>query len=394
MGDTGYQDQIGLLPLWDGLYLTSGADARAYKSVIANAKALNSYAIVWNDSATQLPTTPSGRPNWTVLGPNGGGGSVPGAGSLNWELAHHGSGGYLAYLITGDYYYLETMEDQAAACYLSNTSSNYYDPDNGLGTSRLLKSQTRAVAWCNRTIGQLAGIGPLDSVVNDYRSLLANNAAYWKSISQKSGINRLGYLYSYELVVGGYGTGVASPWQEHFWVQTYGYISDLEPFTDMTTWNAVRDYLYNAPVGILGPVGTNNYCYTQASNYTLTISSSNNGDPTTWYGNWGQVYQATTGTANTTCGTTLNGSSGGAPSSASGGYWGNLMPAIAYAVDHGASGASAAWNRLTSASNWSTVDQSGFDDVPIWGIVPRSGSSTPPGPALLAAPTNLRIVGQ
>jgi hypothetical protein len=58
------------------------------------------------------------------------------------------------------------------------------------------------------------------------------------------------------------------------------------------------------------------------------------------------------------------------------GYWGNLMPAIAYAVDHGAPGASAAWARLTGASNWSVLASAGFDDIPIWGIVPRSFNSS------------------
>ena len=48
--------------------------------------------------------------------------------------------------------------------------------------------------------------------------------------------------------------------------------------------------------------------------------------------------------------------------------------AIAYAVDHGATGASAAWTRLTSATNWSDVESSGFDDIPIWGVVPRSST--------------------
>ena len=42
MGDTGYQEQIGLLPIWDSLYVTSGADSRAFNSVTANAKALSS----------------------------------------------------------------------------------------------------------------------------------------------------------------------------------------------------------------------------------------------------------------------------------------------------------------------------------------------------------------
>jgi hypothetical protein len=377
MGNTGFQSQIGLLPLWDALFVTSGGDVRAYKSVIANAKALNSYPIVWNDSATKLPTTPSGRPTWTVAGNNAGGATNYGAGTLTWDVAHHGSGGYLAYLITGDYYFLETMEDQSSMCYLINTSGHSFDPANGLGTLRLLKGQTRAAAWCQRTIGQLAAIAPADSISNDYRVLLANNGAYWNSVAQTSGQNLIGYLYSYE--IGEYGPGAVAPWQQHFFVQTYGYVSDLEPFTTMTTWNAVRDYLYTSVSGILGPTGSSNYCYTGASNYTIVVSSASSSDPTTWFNSWGQVYQSTFGAANTNCETTLLGASGGDPAAAATGYWGNLLPAIAYAVDHGATGASEAWTRLSGASNWSTVANSGFDDTPIWGIVPRNSGNTGTG---------------
>src|SRR5262249_40103713 len=147
-----------------------------------------------------------------------------------------------------------TMEEQSSLCYLINSSRQ------GSGTSRHLEGQTRAVAWCQRTVGQLVGIGPSDSITNDYRSLLANNASFWNAQAQKSGQNQLGYLYSYE--IGSYSpTGSVAPWQQHFFVQTYGLISDLEPFSDMSTWNSVRDYLYKSIVGILGPGGASNYCY-------------------------------------------------------------------------------------------------------------------------------------
>ena len=314
--------------------------------------------------------TPSNRPTWTVYGEGAGGATHFYAGTLAWDNAHHGSGGYLAYLISGDYYYLETMEDQSSLCYLTNGS--YL----GSGTSRSLRGETRAVAWCARTIGQLAGIGPSAPIVNDYRTLLANNVSVWNSQAQRSGQNLLGYLYSYEIVdnsYGAYGPGSAAPWQQHFWVQTYGHLSDLEPFSDMTTFNSVRNYLDKSIVGILGPAGTDNYCYTEAARYTIKVSPGS-ADSTTWYDSWGEVFRVTTGQSNTSCGNTLSGGT----DYASTGYWGNLMPAIAYAVDHGAPGAAAAWNRMTSATNWSVVENSGFDDVPIWGIVPRTSPVSPP----------------
>jgi hypothetical protein len=369
--NAGFQNEIGLLPLWDALYCTSG-DPRAYRSVIANARSLNSYGIVWRDRADNLPTRPSARPGWSTSGDQQGGADGVGAGPLNWDMAHHGSGGYLAYLITGDYYYLETMQLQASTCYLCN------DVNGGSGTARVLTGQSRAMAWSLRTVGQLAAIGPSDSVTSDYVTLLASNMAHWNTQRQLPGQNPLGILYSYELASGGYGPGVASPWQQNFVVQTVGHLSDIEASSalNMSTLNAVRDYYYSWPVGLLGGSGPANFCFTQASTYTIKIASITTSDMTRCFDSWGTVYQATFGVANGSCGTVLQGTSGSDPAVASSGYWGNLMPAIAYAVDHGATGAAAAWASLTGASNWSTVENSGFDDLPIWGIVPRGFGGT------------------
>jgi hypothetical protein len=67
-------------------------------------------------------------------------------------------------------------------------------------------------------------------------------------------------------------------------------------------------------------------------------------------------------------GTSLQGQSGSDPAGMATGYWGNLHPALAYAVDHSAAGASAAYQRLTAASNYTPAQ---FNDQPVWGIVPR-----------------------
>ena len=126
-------------------------------------------------------------------------------------------------------------------------------------------------------------------------------------------------------------------------------------------------------VGILGPNGADTYCFTAGSTFTLTISThGTDADPTTWETSWGNVWTDTFATSNTSCATTLTGSSGGNPLNASTGYWGNLLPAIAYATEHSATGAAAAWTRLTGATNWSAVLGSGFGTAPQFGITPRS----------------------
>lgn len=366
MGDTGFQPQIGLLPLWDALYVTSGGDSRAFAAMKNATRAINAYAIVRTDPDTGEAVVISDRPTYTVHGASAGGSSSVGAGSYIWDTAHHGSAGYLDYLVTGDYYALETMEFQATLCYLMTSYSS------GSGTSRLLGGQDRSVAWKTRTIGQLAGIAPSNSIVDDVASLLAYQASYWTTKSAYFGQNLLGFLYSYQLATRAYGTGELAPWMHHFWVATYGYVSDLKPFSDMTVFNNIRNYFYKIPVGMLGENGTNNYCFNDAAMYNLKVADTQTSDTTTFYDSWGTVYEETMGSPNTSCANTLNGSSGATPSSAEHGYWGNLLPAIAYAVEDGATGAAEAWTRLTGATNWPDIETAGFDDVPIWGIRPRN----------------------
>jgi hypothetical protein len=267
------------------------------------------------------------------------------------------------------------MQHQASMCYLSNSSSR------GAGTSRRLLGQSRAMAWSLRTVGQLAGIGPSDSVTSDYAALLASNMAFWRAKlpDQFPSQNPLGILYSFEIAQPAYDPGHTATWQQNFAVQTLGFLSDAEPLADLTALNLVRDYYYRWPVGLLGGDGAANYCYTQAGAYTIKIASGVLSDGTNLspcFTSWGAVYQNTFGGANGSCGTVLQGTSGADPASAAEGYYGNLMPAIAYAVDHGAPGAAAAWARFSGASNWSSVENSGFGDTPIWGVVPHGFGGT------------------
>lgn len=374
MGETGYQAQLGLMPLWDAMFITSLGDPRAYKAVLANAKAINNYAIEWNESGTNLPTKPSNKPNWSLDGADQGGSTNSGAGNLSWENSHHGSGGYLAYIITGDYFYLETMENQVATAYLMAGAVDWTtDPSSpNLGTSRYYNGQTRGYAWCMRTLTQYVGIAPAgDDIAADYSLLLANNMQHLKKVKNAVNPAGIGYLYEYDANL--YGPGTVAPWQQHFFIQSIGMGSDLEPLADMTIYNEVRDYMYSAVVGILGT--SSGFCFTQASTYTLKTSDGKSGAPSGWFKTWDAVYKATF-TPAPACTNILEGSSGSDPTAAATGFWGNLMPAIAYAVDHKATGATAAWARLTGASNWPAVLNSGFNEVPNWGIVPRNLDGT------------------
>ena len=374
MGSTGYQDAIGLLPQWNAAFIASG-DSRAFKAVTTGSSSLNSYPIVWRSKSTNLTAAPTQFPNWTVDGIALGGESRWGAGSLVWEASHFPGEGYLAYLLTGDYWHYETMALQSATIYLLMQSAR------GNGVNRFLNpGQTRGIAWSLRSMGLYAAIAPdaelstSGSVAADFRTLLANNYTTLQAVITGG----LSMVYTGSLTqAGNYGlwpttasggaevAGSIAPWMTDFFVATNGFLSDIEPLASMTALVAVRDQMYKWPVGRLGPKGdTSAYPFTDAAQYGLRVASTNS--DSTWYPNWGAIYTNSAGTANSASGNTLQG--GNFPSMDS--YWGNLMPSISYALDHGAPGASAAYQRLSGASNWSTL-KANFANYPVWAVSPR-----------------------
>lgn len=393
MGTAGFQPMIGLIPNWDALYITSG-DPRIWKSVLVNSSYMNSRPIVWRDSATNLEVKPSSNP--TALNGYGWGSNS----GMNWDFAHHPSEGYTAYLLTGDYWHYETM--------LMNVGMSFMLLNNiggrGAGLNCILRGETRGTAWALRSMSHLAATYPTgDAVAAEYQTLLANNVAHWKTIVDQLAGSGTGRVYEYGLgAVGDFGIGVVSPWQQHFWDQSMGMGSDIEPLSDMTVYNAVRNYCYKECVGILGD--QNGFYFTYASNYTIQVSGVVSDNPLDWYQNWSQVVTGSQNIGSPPLLPTpllfdniLKGGSGSAPSEAYDGYWGNLLPAIAYAVDHGATGAAASWARLTGANNFSAppgncieFPAQSFDDFPVWGIVPRGTVPPPPSPPM--APTNLHVV--
>jgi hypothetical protein len=378
MGATGDQPGIGVLPNWDALFVATG-DARAYRGCLTGSSCLNSYAIVWRDKTTHLPPRPSTFTNWTIYGPNGGGDDGITAGPNRWEVHHHSNGGYLAYLLTGDYWHLETAYLEAATCYLIISQAR------GSGVNRQLNAgQTRGYAWSIRTIGLLAAIAP-DSdttVAADYRTLLSNNFTQLKGFIDANG-SQIWSGSVFQSVYGNWGgAGSIAPWMTDFWVQTNGFISDTEPLSTMTNLLAVRDHMYRWPVGRMGATGdTAQWPFTRAVSSAMEPSVSGDSD---WRQTWPLIYIASGNPTNNTTSNTLTGTSGADPTQIGTGYWGNIHPAIAYAVEHSATGAMTSWERLLGATNYynnaSSTGSTGFPNVPVFGIYPRSGRIIRVGP--------------
>ncbi|XVJ68965.1 MAG: hypothetical protein HEQ39_04370 [Rhizobacter sp.] len=169
MGGAGYHGSIGLLPEWDVLYLTT-TSARAYNGLIFNAYSAGRYGIHFRDEKTQRPLRFSSYPNLVV----GGGSKINdnGASTTNsftpastgtppatWAFTHHPSVGFMAYLVTGRWYFMEELQFAATLHFLKTTD---WRRKFTQGVMETQANTTRGIAWIIRTLAQVACITPDD----------------------------------------------------------------------------------------------------------------------------------------------------------------------------------------------------------------------------------------
>ena len=384
MGATGYDAGIGLLPEWDVAYLTSGGDPRALRAVLINGYAAGRYGTHYRDESTNRPLKLSSYPN-LVMG-NGSGVAFTGASSTNsytpdatgvapptYDSPHHPSMGYMAYLLSGWNYYLEETQLLATANFLKQTDTTRQYAA-GVLVSNAGANVTRGAAWAMRTLAQATALTPdSDSLHAEFAASVDQNVTFYNAKYVAQANNPLGFVQPYDHYTST-DPWQATAWMDDFFTASWGFMKDLAVNTApaQAKLDAFLAWKYGSVVGRLGSgaAGTFNYRYAAAS-YTMNYAPSNtaNWDSGSgpWYANWA-AEAASLGVPLADGGTSLQGSSGADPSVMATGYWGNLHPALAYAVDHGAPGAAAAYNRLTSASNYSP---SQFNDSPVWGVTPR-----------------------
>lgn len=168
---------------------------------------------------------------------------------------------------------------------------------------------------------------------------------------------------------------VEATWMQDFYTAAFGYAIDLAPPVSSmikTKLSAFFAWKAQSIVGRFGGTAVTDYLYQDAGIYTIAVAPSNTADWVTgagpWYSNWGQIYKDTLGVNNPGTDTSLL-RGGNYPDASS--YWGNLQPALAYAVQQGVVGASAARTRMLSASNFSSLS-SALSSAPEWAIEPRS----------------------
>lgn len=383
MGMTGYHLSIGLLPEWDVAYLSTGGDARAWRGVIINGYVAGRYGLHYRDEKTQRPLAFSDHPRLVMsdgsgvlgLGTSSVGQQTPavtGAKPPGFAASHHPSMGYMAYLVSGWSYFLEEAQFVATAIYLKNNDVQRQGA-RGILQSGSGALTTRGAAWALRSLAQAASATPDDDPLRaELVASLDANIAYYHDRYVAKPSNPLGLVESYSSYT------AADPWTAGIWMDDFftaagGFINDLKAH-DPALQPRLRAFLawkYRSIVGRLGGSGDGEYAFPYAAQYTVPyaprLKTDWAGGTGPWYASWGEVARAmklpTTGEP----GDAMVGGYPGVPT----GYWGALVPALAYAVDHQAEGAAKAWQRVTSSSTYPKLARA-FDDAPGWGLYPRS----------------------
>jgi hypothetical protein len=383
MGSAGYDGSIGLLPEWDAAYFTTGGDPRAWRAVMINGYAAGRYGTHYRDETTNRPLSFASYPNLVMgsgsavndIGGASTGAFTPaatGAAPPTYASSHHPSMGYLAYLLSGWNYFAEETQLLATANYLKQPdrtrqfSAGVFETITGSNT-------TRGAAWALRTLAQAATVTPDDDPLRaQFVASVDANVQYYhaKYVAQPN--NPLGLVQPYSDYYPGNGVWTSAPWMDDFFTAASGWLKELQVASSANApkLDAFLAWKYRSVVGRLGGQGGDAIAYPYGTQYTVPYAPSETADWRTgtgpWYASWGDAARAANLATTAAAGAPLVSGYAGDPTS----YWGNLMPALAYAVDHNAAGAAEAWARVTAASNFGTLAR-GFDNAPVWGVKPR-----------------------
>lgn len=384
MPSTGYQEPIGLLPQHDVLYLTCDSP-NTYAAVIRNGYAAGRYPLHYRDEKTQRPIRFSQYPNLLLhadsrvsdLGGSTKSQYTPkptGTQSPKWDCAHSPSVGYLAYLLTGRWYFMEQVQFAATLDYLSKAD----EPNMRRGSLGLVQScfggwQTRACAWQWRTLTHALNVTPDNDTTlrQEFIDCVQANIENFHAVYVAQTNNPYGWIQPGE----GYTNDMqfGASWQQDFVTAAFGYslAMGLPVSTAVATkHDAFFRWKARSAVMRLGP--STGFWYVNAANYTMSISPKSvpdfKGGTGPWYANDAAVYAASYANVPSWFGT-VEGKLAGEILPGDRAAWGNLMAAVAYAVRHGVTGALAGYLRVTSASNYPAM-RDAFHIGPVWSVTP------------------------
>ena len=297
MGATGAQPAIGPLPRWTSVYIVD-PDVRAYRWMLADTDALGAYSVHYRDEATGWPLSIQKHPNVTIAAwahahkiAHGNGSEaadyrrdllpsctensiVKGCGHAwyitgnpdKWDNAHQPAAGYVAYMVTGSYYYMEELAFYA--------SMNALWPNEVYrGFSKALidhsYSQVRGKAWVLREMVDAAWLlpdsYPLKAEFNsDVNNAIADfNAKYTNNPNASSlGLIESGVKPNLKI----------PPWHYSYLTWSAGHAAELgfAGAADFRNWaakfviGAMTDWIADPARG---------YCWLVASQYNVRVEN-------------------------------------------------------------------------------------------------------------------------
>lgn len=389
MPATGYQEPIGLLPQHDVLYLTTDGSVAAttYAAVVRNGYSAGRYPIHYRDETTNRPLRFSSYPHLNIndssfkdTGGSTTGSYTPipsGTAPPVWDVAHSPSVGFTAYLLTGRWYFMEEVQFATTCNYLGNGDNSVLrNGSQGLVQTCVDAWQTRSCAWDWRARAQALCVTPDDDTLlrNELVASVESNIDHFFNRYVAQPNNPFGWIKpgtsSYDGTI-----STNAPWQQDFVTAAFGYSLSMGlPLSSayMTKLSAFFHWTAKSAVGRLGT--SSQFWYINAVAYTAKISATAlpdfDGGTGPWYADEAAMYAATYATPPAWLGT-KDGVLAGEIMPGERSFWGNLQPAIAYAVRHGVLGAQAAYGRLVGATNWNNL-LTAFNSAPVWSVKPSA----------------------
>ncbi|RJS94707.1 hypothetical protein [Salinisphaera sp. Q1T1-3] len=391
MGQTGAQAGIGPLPQWTSAYAVSGA-LRAFRWMKANDDAGGSYGFHYRDAATGRALSIVDHPYVTLANYNwasraGGRFAVDLLPRCNadcespwsYEIAHQPSIGYVTYLVTGDYYYLEEMQFQASYDELwANEGYRSFDKGLLLGA----QDQVRGQAWVLRAISDTAFATPDDDPMKSYFvGLIDNIVADYLDKYVDAPNHPLHVLDAYGAVhyqLNGQRHNGIAPWQQDFFTWAVGHAAEQD------VPGASRLLAWFAPwyVGLMtdtATLGGDGFCWLKASAYAMQLRDDANSPI---YDSLQTVYDRSfPALAGTSCNSqTMRRAmaDGGTPvpldqmdgyPESPTGFPSNLQIGLAMIANTGESGVRQAWQRFATRAT-----QPDYANMPQFAVVPRSAN--------------------
>jgi hypothetical protein len=355
----GGRDDIGLLPRWDVLYLLT-MDPRAAVVALTNTDAAAGAPVHYRDRRTGFPINIDRHPRLTVLyGESDPKDAVPVGTNIDtdWSIdtAHQPAFGYLAYLLSGDHYYLDELQ------FWASWNLAKMDPELRDGATGLVHDdEIRGQAWSLRTLANTTYVTADDHPLRSYfeRKLTTNLTWYVEHYPRNPDPQqapRLGWVPQPGM------PDEVPPWSDDFFTLVMVQLVEMgfeqaRPMVDWTARFAVGRWTNEA----------NGYCRAMAPAYLLKINRQD-GRPIE---RWDELFRANWSDVRSCPKELISDGDPNLPN----GYAAISRATLAALAGLKYPQAMEAWRRLRDETLAITA---AYLEDPSWAIVPRLSGSTP-----------------